>query len=70
MTRALVLAAWLGAIACGGGAKELLETARFEELQRNTTHARELYDEIVRRFPGAPEATTARERLAALDGER
>ena len=53
--------------ACGGGAKEMLETAQFEELQRNTTHARELYQEILRKHPESPEATKAKERLAALD---
>jgi hypothetical protein len=52
---------------CGGGAAELLETAKFEELQRNTTHARELYEEIVRSYPDSPEAATARERLRTLD---
>ena len=52
--------------ACGGGAKEMLETAQFEELQRNTTHARGLYEQIVRDHPDAPEAAKARERLAAL----
>ena len=70
MTRTLVLAAWLAAVACGGSAKELLETAQFEELQRNTTHARELYEEILRKHPDAPEAAKARERLAALDPAR
>ena len=53
--------------ACGGGAKEMLETAQFEELQRNTTHARELYQEILRKHPDSPEAAKAKERLAALD---
>jgi TolA-binding protein len=53
--------------ACGGGAKEMLETAKFEELQRNTTHARELYREILTKQPDSPEAATAKERLAALD---
>ena len=61
---ALVLAA------CGGGAAELLETAKFEELQRNTTHARELYQEILQKYPNAPEAATAKERLAALDAAK
>ena len=53
--------------ACGGGAKEMLETAQFEELQRNTTHARELYQEILQKHPDSPEAAKAKERLAALD---
>ena len=53
--------------ACGGGAKEMLETAQFEELQRNTTHARELYQEILRKHPESTEAAKAKERLAALD---
>lgn len=70
MRRALVLAALLVAVACGGSAKELYETAQFEELQRNTTHARELYEEIVRTHPNAPEASKARERLAALESAR
>jgi TolA-binding protein len=69
MTRALVLAACLLVLACGGGAQELLETAQFEELQRNTTHARELYQQIVRDHPDAPEAAKARERLAALPAD-
>ena len=70
MTRVLILAAWLVAVACGGGAKELFETAQFEELQRNGTHARELYEQIIHDHPNAPEATKARERLAALDAGR
>ena len=51
---------------CGGGAEQLLETAKLEELQRNPTHARELYQEIVRRYPDSAEARIAQERLRAL----
>jgi hypothetical protein len=65
--RAAVLALLLFLAACGGGAKELLETAAFEELQRNTKHARELYQEILRDHPDSPEAAKAKERLQALD---
>lgn len=53
---------------CGGGAGELLDTAQFEEVQNNPGHARELYEEIVRRYPGTEEARTAAERLRALAG--
>ena len=56
--------------ACGGGAKEILETAEFEELQRNTKHARELYQEILQKHPDSPEAAKAKERLAALDAAK
>lgn len=56
--------------ACGDGAAQILETAKFEELQRNTTHARELYQEILRSYPSSPEAATAKERLAALDAQK
>ena len=52
--------------ACGGGAAELYKTAQFEEQQHNPEHARELYQEIVAKYPDAPEATKARERLQAL----
>jgi hypothetical protein len=51
---------------CGGGATELLDTARLEEVQNNPSHARELYEEVVRRHPGTPEARTAEDRLRAL----
>jgi len=55
---------------CGGGARELLDTARLEEVQNNPTHARELYEELVRRYPETPEARTAGERLRALAPSR
>ena len=60
----------LALTACGSGAQELLDTAQFEELQRNTTHARELYGTIVAKYPGTTEAATAAERLRALDASR
>jgi TolA-binding protein len=52
--------------ACSGGAKDLLDTARLEEAQNNPTHARELYEEVVRRHPHTPEASAAADRLRAL----
>ena len=64
---ALALVALLG---CGGGAKELLDTAHLEETQRNLPHARELYQEVVRRYPNTPEAATATARLKALGDQR
>jgi len=67
MKAAGLLAALVLVAACGGGAKELLDTAQLEELQHNPTHARELYREIVAKHPGTPEAATAAERLRAFD---
>jgi TolA-binding protein len=46
--------------------QELLETAEFEERQRNVVHAKQLYEEIIRSYPSSPQADTARARLAAL----
>ena len=55
--------------ACGGsGAKELYETAQFEELQNNHKHALQLYEEIIRDFPGSEHAKKSGERIAKIKG--
>jgi TolA-binding protein len=51
----------------GDKAKELLETAEFEERQMNVSHAKQLYEEVIRLYPSSPQAQTARERLAKLN---
>lgn len=56
--------------ACGDSASKLYETAQLEEMQRNTEHAAKLYREIVTRYPDAPEARLAQERLADLEKEQ
>jgi TolA-binding protein len=66
MALAILLAGFLG---CGGSAKDLLDTAQLEETQHNVPHARELYQEVLRRYPNSAEAATAAARLQAL-GER
>ena len=54
--------------ACSGDkAKELLETAEFEERQHNIAHAKQLYEELVRLYPSSPQAETARMRLVSLN---
>ena len=68
MTRATLLAGVL--LGCGGGARELPDTAQLEETQRNLPHARELYQEVLRRYPNSPEAATAAARLQALSERR
>ena len=61
MRRTLAALAFAVLVGCGGGgAKDLLDTAELEAVQNNPTHARELYQEIVRRYPDSPEATKAR----------
>ena len=64
---AVLLAVCLALGGCSGrGAADLLSTAELEEVQQNIPHARELYTEIVAKYPDSPEAAKARERLAAL----
>ncbi|GFO62073.1 lipoprotein [Geomonas silvestris] len=65
---AVVLAALLlGSMGCAGDkAKELFETAQFEEKQHNNEHAEKLYNEIVSRYPDSVVAKQAQERLAVL----
>lgn len=60
---ALVLLLLLG---CSNKASELLETAAFEEAQMNWSHAKELYEELVRLYPASKEAEIAKVRLADL----
>jgi TolA-binding protein len=50
--------------------KQQLETAQFEEKQHNRDHAIQLYEEVVKKYPGSPNAKTAQERLDALKGNR
>ena len=54
--------------ACSGDkAKELLETAEFEERQQNVAHATQLYEDLVRLYPSSPQAETAHARLGLLN---
>ncbi|MBI3807514.1 MAG: hypothetical protein HY281_08400 [Nitrospirae bacterium] len=55
-------------LSCSGDkAKDLLETAEFEERQMNIPHAKQLYEDVIRLYPNSKEAETARARLAALN---
>ena len=55
-------------LSCSGDkAKEMLETAEFEERQMNLPHAKQLYEDVIRLYPTSTEATTARAHLAALN---
>lgn len=50
--------------------KQQLETAQFEEKQHNREHAIKLYEEVVTKYPGSPNAKIAQDRLKALDGDK
>jgi hypothetical protein len=70
-TAALLLSGALVLGGCsGGGAGDLLSTAELEEVQNSPERAREIYEEILRRYPDSAEAARARERLAALAQKR
>jgi TolA-binding protein len=57
--------------ACSGdGGKQLYETAAFEEIQKNREHAKELYEEIVKKYPGSDYAKKAEARLKELSEKR
>jgi len=64
---ALSFALALALSACSDKAKELYDTAQFEELQTNHEHARRLYESIVRDYADSELAAKAKERLAVLD---
>ncbi|MBC8393220.1 MAG: hypothetical protein H8E17_11715 [Deltaproteobacteria bacterium] len=49
-----------------GEARELFETAQLEELQKNSVHARQLYEDIIKRYPKSEYAKKAEVKLAAL----
>jgi outer membrane protein assembly factor BamD (BamD/ComL family) len=53
----------------GNGAKEMFETAQLEELQRNFPHSRQLYREIVEKYPKSDYAAKAAERLKEIEKE-
>ena len=67
IAKCIILALLVMGSACGPDqAAQLLETAQFEERQTNKEPAKELYEEIVRRYPDSPAAQTARARLTQL----
>ena len=54
--------------ACGEhGGKDLFETAQFEEKQNNVPHAKELYQEILTKYPQSEYARKAEARLQRLN---
>ena len=64
---ALMLVILMAVAGCtGNNAGEIFETAEFEELQKNHTHAAQLYQELLEKYPDSKYAGKARERLKEL----
>jgi TolA-binding protein len=62
-----MLVAAIALSGCAGEkAAELLDTAKFEELQNNKEHAVQLYEEIIKSYPDSEQAKIAKDRLSAL----
>ena len=53
----------------GSKAEEIYETAQFEELQKNYVHARQLYEEIIKKYPKSEYSKKSSDRLSALKGK-
>ena len=68
---ASILLLSLGATACtADGAQQLFESAQLEERQNNPVHAKELYQEILTKYPKSEYARKAEERLRELDPKK
>ena len=53
-------------VACGDSPKQLFETAEFEMLQTNYSHAAKLYQEIIDKHPNSDFVEKSRERLEEI----
>ena len=63
---AFTLCLFFSVAGCGESPEQMFETARFEELQNNQSHARELYERIIQTHPDSDFAKKATLRLAEL----
>jgi TolA-binding protein len=70
MRRYLFVCLFLLLMGCGDKAKDLYDTAQFEEKQNNRPHATKLYRQIVENYPDSPFANQAKTRLAELEKAR
>ncbi len=50
----------------GDKAKDMMDTAILEEKQHNSDHARQLYQEIIQKYPDSSVAKDAQRRLSEL----
>ncbi len=57
-------------VSCGQSPEQLFETAEFEMLQTNYSHATELYQEILEKHPNSEFAESARKRIRELQARQ
>jgi TolA-binding protein len=62
----VLLLIFTGAGCSSDSAQPLFESAQLEERQNNTAHAKELYQEILTKYPKSEYASKAEERLREL----
>jgi outer membrane protein assembly factor BamD (BamD/ComL family) len=63
----VLMLGFLGGGCTADGAKDLYETAQFEERQNNQAHAKQLYQDITEKYPASDYARKAEERLRDLN---
>lgn len=70
MRKILLLLSVVAVLVVGGcsgdNGKQLFETAQFEEKQHNLEHAKQLYDELAKKYPQSEFGQKAAERLKTL----
>jgi len=56
-----------GLLSCSADkAADLFETAQFEELQNNNEHARQIYEDIMKKYPDSDSARKSEVRLQVI----
>jgi 2,4-dienoyl-CoA reductase-like NADH-dependent reductase (Old Yellow Enzyme family) len=66
----VLLLIFTGAACSSDSAQALFESAQFEERQNNHPHAKELYQEILTKYPKSEYASKAEKRLRELDQKK
>lgn len=52
---------------CSDSAETMFDNAQFEELQNNPQHAREIYEELISKYPQSGYARKAEQRLKEIE---
>jgi outer membrane protein assembly factor BamD (BamD/ComL family) len=68
MRRVLAAALLLVTLACAEGARQMYDSAQFEEKQRNYEHAAQIYEQMIEKYPASEFTPKAKERLDHIRG--